>query len=103
MSIFYGDFSRKQFTFKLPSCKSFHIYIYIYIYILSLLNLAVGVSHVRTRTHRSFPSTILILVAQWLEHPTGDQKVAGSIYIFLSLRLSLSSRKITFKVNHYIL
>ena len=36
-------------------------------------------SHVRTRAHRNLLSGIWVLVAQWLERLTGDQKVAGSI------------------------
>ena len=38
--------------------------------------------HVRTSAHRGLLSAIQVLVAQWLERLTGDQKVAGSIPIW---------------------
>ena len=44
-----------------------------------------SLAHVRTSTHRSLRSAILVLVAQWLEHLTGDHKVValvGSILIW---------------------
>ena len=44
--------------------------------------LAVRMLHVRTSTHRSLFSAIWVLVAQWLERLTGDQKVAGSIPVW---------------------
>ena len=60
--------------------------------------------YVRTSTHRSLLSAIWVLVAQWLECLTGDQKVARSIPVwgpetfFLILRLSLCSEQFTFKL-----
>ena len=36
----------------------------------------------RTGTHRGLLSAIWVLVAQWLERLTGDQKVAGSIPVW---------------------
>ena len=44
--------------------------------------LAVRVSRLRTGTHRNLLSAIWVLVAQWLERLTGDQKVAGSIRVW---------------------
>ena len=43
---------------------------------------AVRVSRLRTGTYRGLLSAIWVLVAQWLERLTGDQKVAGSIPVW---------------------
>ena len=43
---------------------------------------AVRMPHVRTSTHRGLLSAIWVLIAQWLERLTGDQKVAGSIPVW---------------------
>ena len=44
--------------------------------------LAVRVSRLRTSTHCGLLSAIWVLVVQWLEHLTRDQKVAGSIPVW---------------------
>ena len=46
------------------------------------IELATFRSPVRRSTHRSLLSAIWVLVAQWLERLTGDQKVAGSIPVW---------------------
>ena len=38
--------------------------------------------HIQSSTLRSILSAIWVLLAQWLEHLTGDQKIAGSILVW---------------------
>ena len=96
--------SSKQLTFNLPSCKSFHIYLLIrYTNISSCYISSALIACMNQYTSYNLLFTIWVLVAQWLERLTEGQKISGSILmfmglrnIFLSLRLSLSSKQFTF-------